>query len=216
MSIKVPVAAAILVSFPLLLAMTGDESPGVPQEPLLVDGALVFPEGLPVPASMTEIERRWLDAMKAPALRGETPPSADPIRCASEYEPMDGIVLAWEGGSSFTNIVAQMAAQITTTGDANVYVACDSNNEANSARNSMVNQGADASKAQIATRPLYDLATATFGDAAIYDRAKLTAGDIFDGPAVVQQFDSTTVICAGMSCSVDAWGNLIIDTGEAA
>ena len=77
-------------------------------------------------------------------------------------------------------------------------------------------QGGDASKAQIATRPLYDLATATFGDAVIYDRAKLTAGDIFEGPAVVQQFDSTTVICAGMSCSVDAWGNLIIDTGEAA
>jgi N-methylhydantoinase A len=79
-----------------------------------------------------------------------------------------------------------------------------------------IEQGGDASKAQIATRPLYDLETATFGDAAIYDRAKLTAGDIFDGPAVVQQFDSTTVICAGMSCSVDAWGNLIIDTGEAA
>ena len=79
-----------------------------------------------------------------------------------------------------------------------------------------IDQGGDASKAQIATRPLYDLETATFGDAAIYDRAKLTAGDVFDGPAVVQQFDSTTVICAGMSCTVDAWGNLIIDTGEAA
>ena len=79
-----------------------------------------------------------------------------------------------------------------------------------------IEQGGDASKAQIATRPLYDLETATFGDAAIYDRAKLTAGDTIDGPAVVQQFDSTTVICAGMSCSVDAWGNLIIDTGEAA
>ena len=79
-----------------------------------------------------------------------------------------------------------------------------------------IDQGGDASKAQIATRPLYDLETATFGDAAIYERAKLTAGDVFDGPAVVQQFDSTTVICAGMSCTVDAWGNLIIDTGEAA
>lgn len=74
----------------------------------------------------------------------------------------------------------------------------------------------DASKAKISTRPLYDLETASFGDAAIYDRAKLTAGDRFDGPAVVQQFDSTTVVCAGMSCVVDPWGNLIIDTGEAA
>jgi N-methylhydantoinase A len=79
-----------------------------------------------------------------------------------------------------------------------------------------IESGGDASKALISTRPLYDLETASFGDAAIYDRGKLTAGDTFDGPAVVQQFDSTTVICAGMSCVVDAWGNLIIDTGEAA
>ena len=129
-----------------LAAMTGDEVPAVPQEPQVVDGMLVFPEGVRVPASMTATEQRWLDAMQAPAFRGETPPSSDPIRCASEYEPMDGIVLAWEGGSSFTNIVAQMAAQITTTGNANVYVACDSNSEANSARNSMVSQGADASR----------------------------------------------------------------------
>ncbi len=75
--------------------------------------------------------------------------------------------------------------------------------------------GGDASGAQIATRPLYDLETAGFMDAAIYDRAKLRAGDRLDGPAVVQQFDSTTVILAGMSCHVDLWGNLIIETGEA-
>ena len=75
--------------------------------------------------------------------------------------------------------------------------------------------GGDASGAQIATRPLYDLETAGFMNAAIYDRAKLRAGDRLDGPAVVQQFDSTTVILAGMSCHVDPWGNLIIETGEA-
>jgi N-methylhydantoinase A len=79
-----------------------------------------------------------------------------------------------------------------------------------------IDDAGDASQARIATRPLYDLETASYADAAIYDRAKLTAGDCFDGPAVVQQFDSTTVICAGMSCVVDPWGNLIIDTGEAA
>jgi N-methylhydantoinase A len=76
-----------------------------------------------------------------------------------------------------------------------------------------ISSGGDASAAQIATRPLYDLDAADFLDAAVYDRAKLTAGARFDGPAVVQQFDSTTVILAGMSCEVDAWGNLIIDTG---
>jgi len=60
---------------------------------------------------------------------------------------------------------------------------------------------------------LYDLDGRSFMEAGIYDRAKLRAGDTFDGPAVVQQFDSTTVILSGMSCTVDPWGNLIIDTG---
>jgi N-methylhydantoinase A len=79
----------------------------------------------------------------------------------------------------------------------------------------MLAEGGDASGAQIATRRLYDLETACFMDAAIYDRGKLLAGDQFEGPAVVQQFDSTTVILAGMSCRVDPWGNLIIETGDA-
>ena len=76
MSIKVPVAAAILVSFPLLLAMTGDESPGVLQEPLLVDGALVFPEGLPVPASMTESDTGNLRCRPTRAVWHRPPPPA--------------------------------------------------------------------------------------------------------------------------------------------
>ncbi len=79
-----------------------------------------------------------------------------------------------------------------------------------------LDEGGDASGARIATRPLYDLEAAGFMDAAIYDRSKLRAGDRLEGPAVVQQFDSTTVILAGMSCIVDPWGNLIIETGEAA
>tara|TARA_A100001037_G_C15142987_1_gene634798 strand:- start:1490 stop:3550 length:2061 start_codon:yes stop_codon:yes gene_type:complete len=76
-----------------------------------------------------------------------------------------------------------------------------------------IGAGGDPATAQIAIRPLFDLNSASFLDAAIYDRAKLCAGDKFDGPAVVQQFDSTTVVLAGMSCAVDLWGNLIIETG---
>ena len=81
---------------------------------------------------------------------------------------------------------------------------------------SRVEPGTGAQNAQIGTRPLFDFDSGTFMDADVYDRAKLQAGDAFDGPAVVQQFDSTTVVLAGMSCEVDAWGNLIIDTGAGA
>lgn len=109
-------------------------------EPRIVDGALVFPEGANIPKYMTDAERRWMAGH--PQTRGlpATASPDGPIACASEYEPMDGILLAWE---SFTGTIAQMAAEITTTGEANVYVACDSNSEANSARNSMISAGAD-------------------------------------------------------------------------
>jgi N-methylhydantoinase A len=63
------------------------------------------------------------------------------------------------------------------------------------------------------TRPLYDLAAQSFADATVYDRAKLGAGDAFDGPAIVEQFDSTTVVLAGQRAAVDAYGNIIIATG---
>ncbi|MEC7489141.1 MAG: hydantoinase/oxoprolinase family protein [Pseudomonadota bacterium] len=77
-----------------------------------------------------------------------------------------------------------------------------------------IERNGNLDNAKIGTRPLYHLEPAGFMDATIYDRSKLTAGNSLSGPAVVQQFDSTTVILAGMSCTVDDWGNLIINTGS--
>ena len=49
-------------------------------------------------------------------------------------------------------------------------------------------------------------------DAAIYEREKLEAGAAFEGPAIVEQFDSTTVVPPGMSAKVDAYMNILIST----
>jgi N-methylhydantoinase A len=49
-------------------------------------------------------------------------------------------------------------------------------------------------------------------DAAIYDREKMTAGATFTGPAIVEQFDSTTVVPPGMKAEVDAYMNILIHT----
>lgn len=49
-------------------------------------------------------------------------------------------------------------------------------------------------------------------DAAIYDRETLTAGATFTGPAIVEQFDSTTVVPPGMKAEVDAYMNILIHT----
>lgn len=49
----------------------------------------------------------------------------------------------------------------------------------------------------------------------IYERDALTAGTTFDGPAVVDQFDSTTVVPPGARAEIDEWRNILIHLQEA-
>ena len=48
-------------------------------------------------------------------------------------------------------------------------------------------------------------------DAAIYDRSKLRAGDVVQGPAVITEMDSTTLVHTGHAATVDPFGNLLIN-----
>jgi N-methylhydantoinase A len=66
-------------------------------------------------------------------------------------------------------------------------------------------------RAKKGQRRLYDAAKQKFEYVTIWDRAQLLAGDLFDGPAVIEQFDSTTIALAGQSVSVDAKGTLLIE-----
>ena len=50
-------------------------------------------------------------------------------------------------------------------------------------------------------------------ETAFYERDKLPIGERFDGPAIVLQTDSTTVVPPGCSAAADAHGNLIIEVG---
>jgi N-methylhydantoinase A len=60
-------------------------------------------------------------------------------------------------------------------------------------------------------RPLYDTERQKFTRVNVWDRTKLLAGDLFEGPAVIEQFDSTAVALAGQTVSVQANGTLIIE-----
>ncbi|MGZ3289848.1 MAG: hypothetical protein ACXU87_17620 [Xanthobacteraceae bacterium] len=50
--------------------------------------------------------------------------------------------------------------------------------------------------------------------AKVYDRQKLMAGDGIPGPAIIDQFDATTVVLGGQIATVDGTATLIIETGE--
>jgi N-methylhydantoinase A len=63
-------------------------------------------------------------------------------------------------------------------------------------------------------RPLFDIDVNRFVRAKVYDRQKLMAGDGIAGPAIIDQFDATTVVLGGQIATVDGTATLIIETGE--
>jgi N-methylhydantoinase A len=65
-----------------------------------------------------------------------------------------------------------------------------------------------------ATRPVYF--DGAFQDTAIYDRAALSAGSRVQGPAVIEEFGSTSVVFPGQTLTVDPHGVLIIRSGAEA
>jgi N-methylhydantoinase A/oxoprolinase/acetone carboxylase beta subunit len=46
-----------------------------------------------------------------------------------------------------------------------------------------------------------------------YDRAALEAGNVVEGPAIVNQYDSTTVIPPGLTARIDRSGNIVVAIG---
>jgi N-methylhydantoinase A/oxoprolinase/acetone carboxylase beta subunit len=50
---------------------------------------------------------------------------------------------------------------------------------------------------------------------AFYERTDLVAGNVIEGPAIITQFDSTTVVPPGFSCKVDPVGNLVVTYSKA-
>ena len=60
-------------------------------------------------------------------------------------------------------------------------------------------------------RPVYFAEAGGYVDCPIYDRYALPAGAANVGPAVVEEFDSTTVVHPGFALRVDELGNLIVE-----
>lgn len=66
----------------------------------------------------------------------------------------------------------------------------------------------DPARAAIAATRIYS--EGRWHDATIYDRSRLCFGDRVDGPAIVNELDSTTLILPGSHAMVDKVGNLLI------
>jgi N-methylhydantoinase A len=62
-----------------------------------------------------------------------------------------------------------------------------------------------------ARREVYFAEASGYVDCPIYDRYALAAGVQLAGPAVIEEFDSTTIVHPGYALRVDDQGNLIIE-----
>ncbi len=74
--------------------------------------------------------------------------------------------------------------------------------------------GAGASAAEMDRRPVYVDEARGIVTCPVYDRARLRAGQRIDGPAVVEQFDATTLLLAGQAARVDDLGFLVIEAAR--
>jgi N-methylhydantoinase A len=45
----------------------------------------------------------------------------------------------------------------------------------------------------------------------IYSRDTLQAGNLIPGPAIIEQYDSTTVVDLGWQGQMDRWGNITLE-----
>ena len=69
--------------------------------------------------------------------------------------------------------------------------------------------GVDPSAAVIGSRHVYE-GSGRFSDYTLYDREKLHNGNVIQGPAIIEQMDSTTILLSGQKATVDAFGNMMI------
>jgi N-methylhydantoinase A len=60
------------------------------------------------------------------------------------------------------------------------------------------------------TRAILTAAAGGFVEARVYERSRIAAGTRFEGPAVLEQPDTTTVVDCGWQAEIDSRGNLIL------
>lgn len=160
----------LFLSLAAALSLTASGQP-THDSPILTEQGLVFPDGARIPRFMTEVERLYWERNPPPGPRGGGPTPTEPFRAVAEYEPMDGLCISWEGGSTLTSILAQMARHITdpASGNANLYVACDSTTVRNAAITSLTSTGTDMSRVSFIVRTMDSVWIRDYGPRYIYE-----------------------------------------------
>lgn len=162
-----------VLSVAALLSVVGSAGVawGAGDEPMRAREGLVYPEGAAIPRSMTPTERDWVRTHPLGSLTDvATPAPTGPIHCTAEYEPVDGIIVSWDGSASWLNISAAMGARVTAAngGNANFYVALDTAGEQATADATLSAAGVNMSRVRYHVRTTDSIWLRDYGPRYVY------------------------------------------------
>lgn len=140
--------------------------------PSIVDGQLVYPEGAWVPRYELDIERAYREAHPRVGPRAVTPPPTGPVHCVAEYEPMEGILMSWEGwNAGIDTILKNLSLHVTTDAasqGAKVYMVVDTTSERTTVQSALSAWGVNMSKVEFVVRATDTIWIRDYGPRYIY------------------------------------------------
>ncbi len=136
-------------------------------EPIRTPAGLVYPEGAQIPAGLTDVEQAYLKEHPLDVGRGLREPPSGSIYCVPEYDPMEGLLIAWEG---YTSLLTSLTVGITS-GDpeAKVFVVVDTTSEQSSVYGTLSSAGADMSRVEFIVRTTDTVWLRDYGPRYIYE-----------------------------------------------
>jgi agmatine deiminase len=125
------------------------------------------PEGTDVPRSLTAEERAWLAEHPILPSEAATPAPTGPVRCVGEYEPMEALLVSWDGSTSQNTILQAIAKEVTTRGGS-MYVAVDSTGEQGTVTTSLTAAGVVMSRVKFVVTTTDSIWIRDYGPRYIY------------------------------------------------
>ncbi|MBX3368232.1 MAG: agmatine deiminase family protein [Phycisphaeraceae bacterium] len=153
-----------------LCGLANAQVPGIAVPPHAQPARPTYPEGAAIPRNMTDAERAWVERnpITAPVLRAASSP-VGPVHCVAEYEPMESIIIAWEGDASWNAIQKTMVEHITTTGNADVWIVVDNTTERTAVQSTFASSSANVARIKYVVRPTDSIWIRDYGPRYIYE-----------------------------------------------
>ena len=172
---------------------------------------LAMPDVEALERHYAELEGVGVEELQAEGLTGEAVRSADlryvgqgfELNVAAGVGMLEEFHCAHEKRYGYAN--RELAVEVV-----NVRVRLTARSGAIELPRQMKREG-DGSQARVKTRAMWF--EGTWRECWLYDRDLLVAGDVFEGPAMVTEYSSTTVLPPRCMASVDEFGNLLVAVG---